>query len=117
MIEQTVIDYLRGQMSVPVGPQIPDGPPASYCVVSKSGSDERDGLRAALIAVRSCAPSMWEAMCLSNQVRNAMLRMREDVVNVFSARCSTEYENNSTAVKECRYVAVFRVVYTERSNL
>ncbi len=116
MIEKTVIDYLNSELPVPVGPTVPAGPPASYCTVEKTGNDEADGLRAALISVRSVAPSLWEAMSLSDNVRKAMLRMRNDVVNVFSCRCSDEYQNSNTYTKECRYTAVFRVVYTERSN-
>lgn len=113
MIEQTVIDYLSGVLDVPIGAQVPPGPPVSYCTVEKRGSGESDKLLAALIAVVSKAPSKWEAMSLSKQVRAAMKAFRDTETNVFSARYTTEYDSTNEKTKEYRYTAVFRVTYLE----
>lgn len=116
MIEKIVIDYLSGALAVPVAAEVPPGPPERFCTVQKTGQDERDGLLAALIAVRSTAPSKWETMQLSAAVRAAMALLRAEEINVFSARCTTEYDDTKTNPPEYGYKAVFRVVYTtERS--
>lgn len=113
MIEKTVIDYLTDALGVPVGAEVPPGPPTSYCTVEKRNSDAADGLLLALIAVVSRAPSKWDAMNLSKQVRDAMAALRDEEPNVFSARCTTEYDSTNDKTKEYRYTAVFRVSYLE----
>lgn len=113
MIEKIVIDYLSGALAVPVGPQAPEGPPASYCTVERRGGDEKDELQAALIAVHSIAPSLWEALTLSGQVKTAMKTLRYDCADVFSCRLTSEYNNTDSRTKEYRYTAIFRVVYVD----
>ena len=55
-------------------------------------------------------------MQLSAAVRAAMALLRAEEINVFSARCTTEYDDTKTNPPEYGYKAVFRVVYTtERS--
>lgn len=111
MIETIVIDYLNSKLSVPVAGVTPEGPPASYCTVQRSGGDERDGLQAALIAVRSVGPSLWAAVQLSAEVKAAMAGLRDEVGSVFSCRLNTEYEDSRPKTMEHGYKAVFRITY------
>lgn len=113
MIETTVISYLSSALETPVSGQTPPGPPASYCTVEKRGSDENNRLKAALIAVLSTAPSLAAAAALNERVKHAMAGLPEGAANVFSCRCTTDYNNTDTRTKEPRYAAIFRVVYAD----
>ena len=116
MIEDTIIDYLSSALSLPVGPQVPEGPPESYCTVERRGRDDKNKLQAALIAVRSAAPSLWEAINLSAAVREYMDLLPTLRANVFSCRCTDEYNDTDSETHEYRYAAIFRLTYTEPTN-
>ena len=112
-VEKVVIDYLKEQLDVPVGPEKPGGPPDSYCMIIKTGSDEKDMLKAANIAVYSVGPTKWAAIRLNDDVKAAMRELRQDTADVFSCRCTTDYDATDTRTREYRYCAVFRVVYVD----
>lgn len=116
MIEKTVIDYLGSALNVPVGPQVPPGPPAKYCTVERRGRDDKNRLQAALIAVVSAAPSLWEAMNLSEAVRGYMELLPTLRSNVFSCRCSDEYNSTDPETAEFRYTATFRLTFTDPTD-
>lgn len=113
MIEDTVIDHLKAHLDVPVSAQRPSGPPASFVVVRKSGSDENNTLCAANITVYSHAPTPWQTMTLNKQVKAAMALLRDESPNVFACRCTTDYDSPDTRYKEPRYAAVFKVTYLD----
>lgn len=113
MIEKTVIDHLKGALDVPVGAQTPKGPPESYVVIERTGGGERDGLKAAVLALRCTAPSVYRASTLCSDAADAMRTLPENAENVFSARVESIYNQTDTRTKEYRYTVVFRVYYTE----
>lgn len=112
MIEQTVVDYLNGALSVAVGAQTPKGPPASYVVVERTGGGERDGLQAAVLALRCTAPTLYDAIALCSLVSRAMRMLPWRVDNVSSSKIETMYNQTDTSTKEYRYTVIYRVHYT-----
>lgn len=112
MIEKKVVDCLKSRLTVPVGAQTPEGPPESYVVVERTGGGEKDGLRAAVLAIRCTASTLWSAIVLCNASVEVLKAMPEDVPNVFSARLeSGPYNQTDTRTKSFRYTAIFRVYY------
>lgn len=115
MIEKTVIDYLNFVLTPPVGAQTPEGPPSSYVVVERTGGGEKEGLSAAVLAIRCVAPSLYAAIDLCAEAGEAMKQLPERTTNVFSAYPETVYNQTDTRTKEYRYTAIFRVFYIEGS--
>lgn len=113
MIEKTVIDYLAARLLVPVGAQTPPGPPESYVVVERTGGGEKDGLQAAVIALRCTAGSLFKAIELCNAAAEVLKTMPENVANVSSARRESTYNQTDMRTKSWRYTAIFRVYYME----
>ena len=116
MIEKTVIDYLRSRLDAPVGAQTPKGPPGAYIVVERTGSGEKDGLLAAVLALRCVGPTLYDAIRLSTLARAEMKRLPLAVDNVFCARQESLYNQTDTRTKEYRYTAIFRVYYVEEDE-
>lgn len=116
MIEKTVVDYLKARLTVPVGAQTPQGPPASYVVVERTGGGEKDGLQAAVLALRCTASTLWSSIVLCNVAAETLKSMPDNVENVFSARRESTYNQTDTRTKSFRYTAIFRVYYTEVSG-
>ena len=116
MIEKTVIDYLSARLSVPVGAQTPPGPPESYVVVERTGGGEKDGLQAAVIALRCTDASLFGAISLCTVVADALKTMPAHVANVSSARRESTYNQTDLRTKSWRYTTIFRVYYTENGG-
>ena len=126
-IESSIIGFLSDRLTetatvngvsttahIPVSAETPPGPPGKYVVVERTGGgEEQTGLLRATFAVRSCAPTLMEAMGLSGRVRTAM-RLLPTLPCVFSCRCTREYNFSNPADKHRRrYQAVFDVLYLE----
>ena len=113
MIEQTVVDYLSGALTVAVGTQTPKGPPESYVVVERTGGGEKDGLQAAVLALRCTSPTLYGAIALCSLASRAMRMLPWSVENVSGSKIESMYNQTDTSTKEFRYTVVFRVYYTE----
>lgn len=113
MIEKTVLDYLEAALSVPVSMEVPEQPvPEQYVVVEKTGGSRSNYLWSANIAVQSCARSLYDAACLNELVKAAMLGVVA-IRNVTSCRLDTDYNFTDTTTKQYRYQAIFRITYLE----
>ena len=113
MIEKTVVDYLKTRLTVPVGAQTPQGPPASYVVVERTGGGEKDGLQAAVLALRCTGSTLWSSIVLCSAAAEVLKELPDHAPNVFSARRESTYNQTDTRTKSCRYTAIFRVYYQE----
>lgn len=115
MIEQTVIDYLSGQLDAPVWPEAPERPPERFVLVEKTGGGCSGGLCHAVLAVQSCADSLWDALRLHTAVRDAMLEL-DTLDSVCCAALNTDYRFTDPASRRRRYQAVFDVTYYEEGE-
>ena len=118
MIEKTVYDYLRSQLSVPVFMELPEVPseayaelPEEFVVLQKVGDTVEDYVWSASIAIQSYSlNSLYNAAALSKQVREVMDVMT-DWVDVSGSKMSTEADFTDASTKRYRYQSVYIVSY------
>nr|WP_325300312.1 hypothetical protein [uncultured Dysosmobacter sp.] len=113
MIEQAIIDFLQGALDVPCSAETPKDPPAKYIVVERTNTTCENGLYGAILAIRSCAPTLYEAAVLSKQVRGAMLLDLLAEPWIAGVELTGDYPFTDTATKQPRYQAVFNVKFYE----
>lgn len=110
MIEATIIEYLSGQLTVPVYGGMPSHPPASFVTVEKTGGRRENRLDAATLAVQSWAASIEQAAQLNEQVKAAMFGSIE-LDSISSCDLDTDYNYTDSVRQRPRYQAVFDLVY------
>ncbi|MCD8087129.1 MAG: hypothetical protein LUE22_00875 [Oscillospiraceae bacterium] len=110
MIEKIVLDYLTDALDVPVYMEVPETPPQTYVVLEKTGGGQNNHISTATLAVQSCAPSLYEAALLNEQVKTAM----DSIITLDSVsriKLNSDYNFTDTATKKYRYQAVFDFTY------
>lgn len=110
MIEETILDYLSGKIPVMVRMEEELDMPAEYILVEKTGSGETNHIKRATIAVQSYAGSLYRAMQINEEVKEAMNNI---VVLEKISRCTlnSDYDYTDTTRKKHRYQAVFDIVH------
>lgn len=116
MIEKVILDYLIGQDMEGVGNHVyleaPEYTPDRYVLVEKDGSGEDNGIRSALISIRSVTRiGVVEAALINEMVVNAMEHFAENSDSIYSCRLNSDYNNTRLETKEYRYQAVFNIYY------
>lgn len=110
MIEETVLDYLSEKIPVMVRMEEEPDMPNEYILVEKTGGGETNHIRRATIAVQSYAGSLYRAMQINEEVKEAM----DDIVILDEiSRCTlnSDYDYTDTTRKKYRYQAVFDIVH------
>lgn len=109
-IEQFMINYLSGQLSVGVSGSVPHPLPDEFVTVEKTGSSLTDRIDGATLAVQSWSTSRAAAAALNETVKAAM---EAAAALPEISRCALESDYNYTdlATNKPRYQAVFDVVY------
>lgn len=110
-IEQFVIIYLSGRLSVPVSGDVPSPMPESFVTVEQTGSRRINKICSATLAVQSWAPSRAAAAELNAQVEAAMEDMAAQP-EISRSALDTSYNHTDMATKKPRYQAVFDVVHS-----
>lgn len=112
MIEAIVISHLATALSVPVYAERPEVPDNSYIIVEKTGSDERNHIDIATLAIQSHAPTLYGAAELNLAVKGAMKTL---IVNNAVAKCAlnSDYNYTDETTKTYRYQAVYDITYYE----
>ncbi len=110
MIEATVLDYLAGQLAVPVYMERPENPPERYVLVEKLGGGQRNHIHSATLAIQSIAESMYQAALLNNTVKTAM-EAAVACPEISSAKLNSDYNFTDTTTREYRYQAVYDLTY------
>lgn len=110
MIEKKILDFLSERLSVPCYMAVPEMPPDNFIILEKTGSDEKDGLFRATLAVQSYGPrkesGLYEAAQLNEKVKASM----QDAVvlpEVSGCKLNTDYNYPDITRKRPRYQAVF----------
>lgn len=109
LIEQTVIEYLADNLSVPVYAEVPEDPPSQYVLVEKTGSGQTNHISSATLAVQSYADSLFDAATLSHEICDLLWDMTS--LTSISRVEVTDYNYTDTQTKKYRYQAVLDVVY------
>lgn len=108
MIEKTVLDYLSGNLDYPVYMEHPVEKPDRYVVIERTGSTTSNLVEHAVLAIQSCAESLYYAAALNESVKEAMEHITDDT-EVMAAKLNTDYNYTNTAKKQYRYQAVYQV--------
>ena len=110
MIEQTVLDYLNENSSVPWYWETPTDPPLRYGLIQKTGSSRSDWLCRATIALQSYAESMYEAAKLNDETK----RLMDNIITldeITASRLNSDYYYTDLTRKKYRYQAVYDLVH------
>lgn len=110
VIEEFVINYLNSKLEVKSFAEVPSGPPESFIVVEKTGSSKRNYVITSNIAIKSHAPTMYDAAMLNEDVKAVM----EHIINekeISYAECETDYNFTDLSTKRYRYQAVYNLVH------
>lgn len=112
MIEEKILNYLAGQLEVPVRMEVPEDAPDEFVVIEKTGSGMENYIYTATFAVKSYAPSMYEAAALNEMVKDTMSGLTT-LPCVSRSALNSDYNFTDTTEKRYRYQAVFDIVHTE----
>lgn len=120
MIEKTVLDYLAGQLDVPVLMELPEVPsetypewPSEFVVIEKVGESVRNHVRTSSLALQSYSlRTMFRAAELDEQVREAMDVMAEET-DVSRCHMASNYNHTDTRTKRYRYQCVYDITYVK----
>ena len=112
MIEKTVLDYLKGTLTVPVWMEIPEGEtlPDKYVLMEKTGSRSRDHIRSSTLALQSHATRMADAASLNEEVKQAM----DDLISlneICRSQLNSDYNFTDRSKRIYRYQAVYDVTH------
>ena len=107
-IEETVITYLSGVLTVPVqAEESPDGMPERFVLVELIGDSTENHLHHPTIALQTFGPSRLAAAELCEAVKEAMEGITADVDRVTACRMNAAYNFTDDRQKRHRYQAVF----------
>lgn len=114
MIELTVREFLKQQLQIPAVLEMPAALQGSFVLVEKTGSDCRNHVARADLAVQCYGTTLLEAASLCERVKNAM-QLLTALPQVAACRLQRDYNFTDTAAKRYRYQAVFSVTYYENA--
>lgn len=110
MIELIVLNYLTGQLEVPVYPEYPEDIPERFVIIQKTGGGKRNHLKTAMLAIQSIGPTLYDAAALNEQVKEAMDGLISEP-EVTRCELNSDYNYTNTGTKQYRYQAVFDIVH------
>jgi len=109
-IEEFIIDYLDGALSVPVSGDVPSPVLTSFVTVEKTGGRREDKISSATVAVQSWAKSRADAADLCAEVEAAMEALVEEP-EISHCSLDSSYNFPDLSRKKPRYQAVFSIVH------
>ena len=112
MIEAIVINHLATELELPVYAERPEIPDDMYVIVEKTGSNKRNHIDIATLAIQSHAPTLFEAAALNLSVKKAMDKLiaEDDIAKV---ELNSDYNYTDETTKTYRYQAVYDITYYE----
>lgn len=115
IIEEALIAYLSTALhdgGYPVYAMTPkQDVPRNYIVIDKTGSQLRNGVARATIAIQSISSdSLLKAIEINEEVVEAMENFSSEM-NVFGVHLQADYNFTNTATKQYRYQAVYEINY------
>ena len=109
-IEEFIVLFLSGRLSVSVHGDVPSPVPASFVTVEKTGAGRLDMISSATIAVQSWAESRDAAAQLCAEVETAMLSLAAEP-EISRCALDTSYNYPDLSRSKPRYQAVFSVTH------
>ena len=109
-IEEFVILFLSGRLSVPVSGDVPSPLPESFVTVEKTGSGRSNLINSATISVQSWAATRAAAADLCAQVESVMDSLSAEP-EISRCAIDTSYNFPDQARNKPRYQAVFSITH------
>lgn len=110
MIEVILRNYLLSVLDVPVYLEIPKDRADTFVVIEKTGGGITNHIKRATFTVQSCAPSMYEAAALNEEVKTAMEGAVE-LPDIARSHLESDYNFTDQSKKYYRYQAVFELIH------
>lgn len=111
MIEKVILNYLSSELTnIPVYMEHPENTEPPYIVLEKTGSNKKDFIKSAKIAVQSYGNTLFEAATLNETVKEKMDALIS-VQSVSASDLDTDYNFTDTRAKEYRYQAIYDITY------
>lgn len=111
MIEKTIYDYLKQEISTPVYMQRPEKPPVEYVIIEKTGASKANHISTATVAFQSCAERLYVAATLNETVKEAVENMPAELDEICSVQLNADYNFTDTDARQYRYQAVYVVTH------
>lgn len=111
MIEKTIHDYLKSALNVPTYMQRPESAPNKYVLIEKTGSSKENHISRATMAFQSCAPRLYDAAVLNEEVKTAVEQMPTELGRICSVQLNSDYNYTDTDSKQYRYQAVYVITH------
>lgn len=119
MIEKIVLDYLSGNINVPVFMEVPEVPseshhrvPKEFVVIEKVAGGITNHIRSASFAIQSYSTrSLFNAAALNEYVHEIMDVMADYVTEVSECKMTADTNFTDTRSKRYRYQCVYNIFY------
>ena len=109
-IEEFIVDFLSGELSVPVSGDVPSPVLPNFVTVEKTGGRSENKISSATVAVQSWAESRADAADLCAEVEAAMEALVEEP-EISHCSLDSSYNFPDLSRKKPRYQAVFSIVH------
>ena len=109
MILKTLLDYLSETLSVGVYVEAPKEL-TNYVLLEQIGSSETNHIITTSFTIQSYAASMYEAMVLNDEVKQAMEGFVQ-LDQITRVECETDYSQTNAATKQYRWQAVYDITH------
>ena len=109
MIAKTLLDYLGQSLDVPVVMEAPEQT-TGYVLIDQTASSRTNHIVTTTFAIQSYGASLYEAMLLNEEVKEAMVGFAE-LDNVTRVELQTDYNFTNTATKQYRWQAVYLITH------
>lgn len=110
MIELIVLNHLNSKLSEPVSLEKPSAQTGSYVVFEKTSSSKGNHLPSATIAFQSYAETLYQAVVLNEEVKEAVESLIE-LDEIRGLTLNSDYNFTDISTKEYRYQAVYDIRY------
>lgn len=114
MIEDKVRAFLESKLNIPVLMEEPKEPSKNMVIIEKTGGSQNNLLSSSILAIKSYAPSKYEAAELNDDVKHWMLDGIEGLITldeVTSVNLNSDYDFTDTTSKRYRYQAIFEIFH------
>ena len=108
MIELTILNHLKTELSVPVYLEEPEAKPDRYVVFEKTSSGRANHLSSSAFAFQSYAESLYQAVLLNELTKTAVDSLIE-LDEIASVKLNSDYNFTDTTTKRYRYQAVYDI--------
>ena len=112
MIEKIIYDFLNTlDLSASVYTEMPKDVPSKLFLIERTGGNITDHIKMANIAIKSYADTLYDAIVLNEEIKQAMLEDLIKLDDISGVKLNSDYNFTDTTTKRYRYQAVFVVTY------